>query len=70
MVSLPKPTDDPSCPPDVRWAKQLNRKINESLEMAGLSDDDVVDLTEEAADNAGDDQEKEGHGVATKLGRS
>ncbi|KAK9322080.1 hypothetical protein V1517DRAFT_308364 [Lipomyces orientalis] len=58
MVNLPKPTGDPDCPPDVRRAKQLNRTINESLEMAGLGDDDVLDLTEEAAENAGDDDEK------------
>ncbi|KAK9373635.1 uncharacterized protein V1513DRAFT_402750 [Lipomyces chichibuensis] len=56
LVNLPKPTGDPTCPPDVRRAKEISRAINESLEMAGLSDDDVLDLTEERVADAADDE--------------
>ncbi|KAK9490524.1 hypothetical protein V1508DRAFT_399829 [Lipomyces doorenjongii] len=59
MLNLPKPTGDPTCPPDVRRAKELSRVINESLEMAGLSDDEILDLTEERVADAADDEQFE-----------
>ncbi|KAK9233686.1 hypothetical protein V1525DRAFT_453078 [Lipomyces kononenkoae] len=57
MVNLPKPTGDPTYPPDIRRAKELSRAINESLEMAGLSDDDMLQMAEERAAYAADDDD-------------
>ncbi|KAK9372622.1 uncharacterized protein V1513DRAFT_404851 [Lipomyces chichibuensis] len=71
LVNLPKPTGDPTCPPDVRRAKEISRAINESLEMAGLSDDDVLDLTEERVADAADDEPFEtGSGNSSSGARS
>ncbi|KAK9237465.1 hypothetical protein V1525DRAFT_432822 [Lipomyces kononenkoae] len=55
MVNLPKPTGDSTCPSDVRRAKELSRAINESFEMARLSDDEILKMTEERAADAADD---------------
>ncbi|KAK9349920.1 hypothetical protein V1523DRAFT_421428 [Lipomyces doorenjongii] len=71
MVNLPKPTRDPTCPPDVRRAKDLSRVINESLEMAGLSDDEILDLTEERVEDAADGEQFEtGSGNSSSGARS
>ncbi|KAK9312464.1 hypothetical protein V1524DRAFT_465988 [Lipomyces starkeyi] len=45
LVNFPKPTGDPTRPPDIKRAKEISRMINESVEMAELHDADIVDLT-------------------------
>ncbi|KAK9343690.1 hypothetical protein V1522DRAFT_460114 [Lipomyces starkeyi] len=37
LVNFPKPTGDPTRPPDIKRAKEISRMINESVEMADNS---------------------------------
>ncbi|KAK9373909.1 uncharacterized protein V1513DRAFT_381497, partial [Lipomyces chichibuensis] len=65
--NFPKPTGDPNCPSDVKRAKDLNRIINESLEMVGLDVEDVLHLAEET-DTAADDEGQEDNGPRPSSG--
>ncbi|KAK9371499.1 uncharacterized protein V1513DRAFT_38763 [Lipomyces chichibuensis] len=58
LVNFPKPTGDPTCPPDIKRAKEISRMINESVEMADLCDTDIVDFTEKQDDEGADEQEE------------
>ncbi|KAK9483529.1 hypothetical protein V1527DRAFT_472946, partial [Lipomyces starkeyi] len=54
LVNFPKPTGDPTCPPDIKRAKEISRMINESVEMAFLYDMDMgADQQEESNSSAG-----------------
>ncbi|KAK9483902.1 hypothetical protein V1527DRAFT_428387, partial [Lipomyces starkeyi] len=58
LVNFPKPTGEPTCPPDIKRAKEISRMINESVEMADLYDMDIVDFTEKQDDEGADQQEE------------
>ncbi|KAK9235574.1 hypothetical protein V1525DRAFT_434570 [Lipomyces kononenkoae] len=66
IVNLPKPTGSP---PDVRRSKELSRAIKESLEMPGLSDDEILDMTEEMVADAADDEQFDTGSGNSSLGR-
>jgi hypothetical protein len=42
LVKTAIPTGDPNCPPNVRWAKRIYRKIEEKMDAAGSVEDDDV----------------------------
>ncbi|KAK9350779.1 hypothetical protein V1523DRAFT_385255 [Lipomyces doorenjongii] len=54
IANLPKPAGDPTCPPDIRRAKEIDRMLNDSLEMTGLDDGEILDLTEKHEGEQGD----------------
>ncbi|KAK9233848.1 hypothetical protein V1525DRAFT_436184 [Lipomyces kononenkoae] len=62
MVNLPKETRRV---PQIRRAKELSRAINESLEMAGLSDDDILDMAEERVADAADDDDTDSGNISS-----
>ncbi|KAK9314614.1 hypothetical protein V1522DRAFT_408633 [Lipomyces starkeyi] len=55
LVNFPKPTGDPTCPPEVKPAKEASRMITESVEFGGLDDmDDDDDSWDEQHDEHAD----------------
>ena len=60
LKNVRKSTGDPTIPPNVRLAKLIQKKIEETMSAQGLDDDDVeVDKDEVEKDEAENDEEDE-----------
>ncbi|KAK9481936.1 hypothetical protein V1527DRAFT_416090, partial [Lipomyces starkeyi] len=67
LVNFPKSTGDPTCPPDIKRAKEISLMINESVEMADLYDTDIND---EGADQQEESNSSTGSGHSPESSRS
>ncbi|KAK9371799.1 uncharacterized protein V1513DRAFT_454428 [Lipomyces chichibuensis] len=69
LVNFSKPTGDPTCPPDIKRAKEISRMINESVEISDVSDMDIVDFTEKQDDEGVDQQEESNSSAGSRHSR-